>query len=131
MILFLETLLLFCSYSLKCKRHHLARERHMKVVRQLFTQHSSPCNMDRQLSVSRGTIPPHAGFFWSPLSGELRNLTTNFTSSLNPDPCKVTTCMFATVLGLAVVLGDVQPPAVAVMCWLQLQSCEEKKKTYQ
>lgn len=51
LILFLESLLLFCSYSVKLKRHYLAQKRHLKAVCQVFTPCSPLHNLHRHHSM--------------------------------------------------------------------------------
>lgn len=53
LILFLKSLLLFCSYSVKLQRHHLAQKRHLKAVCQVFTLCSPLHNLYRQHSVPK------------------------------------------------------------------------------
>lgn len=50
---FLESLLLFCSYSVKFKRHYLAQKRHLKAVCQVFTPCSPLHSLHRQHSVPK------------------------------------------------------------------------------
>lgn len=53
LILFLESLLLFCSSSVKFKRYYLAQKRHLKAVCQVFTPCSPLHNLHRRHSMPR------------------------------------------------------------------------------